>query len=52
MIGLFMENVGSHNLKAAELYNKNVFATDIVEIIEAEANFYVCIQNIYIVSIK
>ncbi|XP_050531344.1 fatty acid synthase-like [Daktulosphaira vitifoliae] len=40
MVGLIMENVGTHHLKVAEIYNKNVFATDIVEIIEAEANFY------------
>ncbi|XP_050427979.1 fatty acid synthase-like [Adelges cooleyi] len=41
VVGLFMENVGAHYLKAAEVYKKNVLATDIVAIIENEANFYV-----------
>ncbi|XP_050064418.1 fatty acid synthase-like [Aphis gossypii] len=41
MIGLFMENIGVHYVKAAEIHNNNVLATEIVQIIEAEANFYV-----------
>eukprot|EP00102_Acyrthosiphon_pisum_P027204 XP_016664414.1 PREDICTED: fatty acid synthase [Acyrthosiphon pisum] len=41
LIGLFMENIGVHHVKAAEVHNKSVLAFDIVQIIEAEANFYV-----------
>lgn len=41
MIGLFMENIGVHYVKATEIHNNNVLATEIVKIIEAEANFYV-----------
>jgi len=36
-----MENIGVHHVKAAEIYNSNVLALEIVQIIEAEANFYV-----------
>lgn len=32
-----------HHVKVAEIYKKNLFALDIVPIIEAEANFYVSI---------
>lgn len=45
LVGLFMENIGVHYVKAAEVYKKNLMALDIVQIIEAEANFYV---NIFI----
>ncbi|XP_026810325.1 fatty acid synthase-like [Rhopalosiphum maidis] len=41
LIGLFMENIGVHHVKAAEIHNNNLLATQIVQIIEAEANFYV-----------
>ncbi|XP_060865504.1 fatty acid synthase-like [Metopolophium dirhodum] len=41
LIGLFMENIGVHHVKAAEVHNKSVLAFEIVQIIEAEANFYV-----------
>lgn len=36
-----MENVGKRYIKAAEIYKDNLLAQDIVQIIEAEANFYV-----------
>jgi len=36
-----MENIGVHYVKAAEIHNKSVLAFEIVQIIEAEANFYV-----------
>lgn len=36
-----MENIGVHYIKAAEIYNNNLFALEIVQTIEAEANFYV-----------
>lgn len=41
MVGLFMENIGVHLLKAAEIYKDDLLAIEIVKIIEAEANFYV-----------
>ncbi|VVC42234.1 Acyl transferase/acyl hydrolase/lysophospholipase,Ketoacyl-synthetase, C- [Cinara cedri] len=41
LVGLFMENIGVHNLKAAEFYKNNLQALDIVQIIETEAKFYV-----------
>jgi len=36
-----MENIGVHYVKAAEIHNETVLASEIVQIIEAEANFYV-----------
>jgi len=36
-----MENIGVHHVKTAEIHNKSVLAFEIVQIIEAEANFYV-----------
>ncbi|VVC37697.1 Acyl transferase/acyl hydrolase/lysophospholipase,Acyl transferase,GroES- [Cinara cedri] len=41
LVGLFMENIGDRLIKVAELYNNNLYAFEIVQIIEAEANFYV-----------
>lgn len=41
-----MENIGVHYLKAAEIYNNNLIALDVVQIIEAEANFFVSIIKI------
>ncbi|XP_060836830.1 fatty acid synthase-like isoform X2 [Rhopalosiphum padi] len=41
LIGLFMENIGVHHVKSVEIHNNNLLATQIVQIIEAEANFYV-----------
>lgn len=40
-----MENIGVHYVKAAEVHNKSVLAFEIVQIIEAEANFYVSNYN-------
>jgi len=36
-----MENIGVHHVKAAEVHNNCLLASEIVQIIEAEANFYV-----------
>jgi len=36
-----MENIGVHYVKAAEIHDESVLAIEIVQIIEAEANFYV-----------
>jgi fatty acid synthase len=36
-----MENVGIRYIKATEIYKDNLLAPEIVQIIEAEANFYV-----------
>lgn len=36
-----MENIGIRYVKAAEIYKDNLLALEIVQIIEAEANFYV-----------
>jgi len=43
-----MENIGVHSLKAAEIYKNNLFALEVVLIIEAEANFFVSVlYNIF-----
>lgn len=47
-----MENIGVHHLKVTEIYNTNLLALDIVQIIEAEANFYVRIFIIFKLIIK
>lgn len=41
-----MENIGIRNLKAAELHKNNLLALEIVQIIEAEANFFVGFCNV------
>lgn len=45
LVGLFMENIGVHYVKVAEIYKNNLLAFDVVRIIESEANFYV---NIFV----
>lgn len=46
-----MENVSVHHIKAAEIYKKNLLALEIVQIIEAEPNFYVSLFMAFFVTI-
>lgn len=46
-----MENVGVHHIKATEIYKTNLLALEIVQIIEAEANFYVSVFMLSFVMI-